>query len=95
MKLTSSLLGEFQTAVEFDSLPKTFQEATMIATILKSRYLLIDALCIVQDSSGDWLRESSIMGEVYANSRLNLAATASIDSHGGLCRGRDPRLVHV
>lgn len=93
IKLTSDCLYEFQTAIPFPSLPRTFQEAIYITRLLKTRYLWIDAMCIIQDSEKDWLHESSIMGQVYANSRLTLAATASSDSHGGLCRQRDPRLT--
>jgi hypothetical protein len=93
IKLTRSCLGELQSGIEFATLPRTFQEAIYITRIFKSRYLWIDALCIIQDSEQDWFHESSIMGQVYANSRLNLAATASSDSQGGLRRHRDPRLV--
>ncbi|KAH8744477.1 heterokaryon incompatibility protein-domain-containing protein [Hyaloscypha finlandica] len=93
IKLTSDSLDEFQTAIQFPTLPRTFQEAIYITRLLKTRYLWIDAMCIIQDSVKDWLHESSIMGQVYANSRLTLAATASSDSHGGLCRQRNSRLI--
>jgi hypothetical protein len=93
IKLTHDCLDGFQTAIPFPTLPRTFQEAIYITRLLKTRYLWIDAMCIIQDSEEDWLHESSIMGQVYANSRLTLAATASSDSHGGLCRQRDPRLI--
>jgi Heterokaryon incompatibility protein (HET) len=47
---------------------------------------LAHRLGIIQDSESDWLNESATMGEVYSKGFLNLAATASVDSHGGLFR---------
>lgn len=38
-------------------------------------YLWIDSLCIVQDSTEDWRKESVLMCSVYANSYCNIAAT--------------------
>jgi hypothetical protein len=39
------------------------------------RYLWIDSLCICQDDSEDWERESANMAAVYSNSYLTIAAT--------------------
>jgi hypothetical protein len=50
------------------------------------QYLWIDALCIIQDSKSDWLVESSKMGDIYAQSALNIAATASKNGRQGLFR---------
>jgi hypothetical protein len=59
VKLTSDCLDEFQTAIPFPTLPRTFQEAIYIARLLKTPFLWIDAMCIIQDSENDWLYESS------------------------------------
>jgi hypothetical protein len=54
IKLTSDCLDEFQTAIPFPTLPRTFQEAIYITRLLKTRYLWIDAMCIIQDSEKNW-----------------------------------------
>jgi len=76
--------------LQIDSLPKTFRHAISVARSLDIRYLWIDSLCIVQDSVADWERESSLMGTVYTHGTVNIAATSSSDSAGGLFYDRDP-----
>ncbi|KAK4119844.1 HET-domain-containing protein, partial [Parathielavia appendiculata] len=93
VKLTCNTLGEFLARLPVSTLPKTFQDAISVARRLGLRYLWIDSLCIIQDSPGDWLAESSAMGQVYQNGLFNIAATASSDSTGGLFFDRDPRSV--
>jgi hypothetical protein len=46
---------------------------------LSKIYLWIDALCIVQDDSADWKREAAMMGRVYEDAFLTIAATDGID----------------
>lgn len=54
------------------------------------KYLWIDSLCIVQDSQDDWRRESALMNKVYRHSFCNIAAAASVNSHGGCFFPREP-----
>ena len=79
--------------VDQSSLPQTFQDAIHASRKFNVRYLWIDALCILQDSEGDWHAEAVMMPQVYSNSFLTLAADASFDSDGGLFRERDSTLV--
>ncbi|KAI1750445.1 heterokaryon incompatibility protein-domain-containing protein [Xylaria castorea] len=66
-------------------LPPTFKDAIDVAIELGIRYLWIDSLCIVQDDPDDWKREASMMGDVYLNSYLTIAATRAPDRlHGPL-----------
>lgn len=90
LKLTRASLPDFQTALLLDHLPLTFQHAIRFARELGVRWIWIDALCIVQDDEIDWLKESSRMHEVYANSYCNISATAAGDSGRGLFNARDP-----
>ncbi|CAM1504626.1 Fc.00g022170.m01.CDS01 [Cosmosporella sp. VM-42] len=87
------------------SMPQTFQDAVKVARRLGIRYLWIDALCIVQPSSGDdteWLEEGSRMGTIYQNAICTIAATASLHANQGFL-GRtgnrdfpaDPVVVYV
>lgn len=74
-------------------LSKTFQDAIDVTRWFHCRYLWNDALCIVQDSVGDWQRESVQMHHVYRSALFNIAATGAEDSSVGLFFDRDPLLV--
>ena len=72
-----------------DVLPLTFIEACEVTHRLGVNYLWIDALCIIQDSTEDWDRETSLMSLVYSNSYLTIAANVSDDDAAGIFRSRD------
>ncbi|TVY82098.1 hypothetical protein LSUE1_G005835 [Lachnellula suecica] len=74
-----------------ERLTKTFQEAIYTTRKLGYRYIWIDSLCIIQDDLPDWKRESAMMGDVYANSELNLAAADSPDGSCGLFFNRSQK----
>ncbi|KAF2470809.1 HET-domain-containing protein [Lindgomyces ingoldianus] len=75
-------------------LPRTFQEAILVANQLGVRYLWIDSLCILQDSHSDWSHESELMSRVYGNSYVTIYASAAPNSDAGFlrCRPRDRRV---
>ncbi|KAK0750915.1 heterokaryon incompatibility protein-domain-containing protein [Schizothecium vesticola] len=58
-------------------LPQTFADAVAVTRALDIPYLWIDSLCIVQDDRADWAREASLMGDVYANALVTVAADAA------------------
>jgi hypothetical protein len=70
--------------IPFDKLPRTFQDAVTVTRRLGFTYLWIDSLCIIQGDEADWEHESAKMASIYANGVLNLAASYSADSNGGL-----------
>ncbi|KAF2251085.1 HET-domain-containing protein [Trematosphaeria pertusa] len=72
----------------FSQLPQTFQDACTVACKLGIRYVWIDSLCIIQDSTEDWRREAARMGDVYKNATLTFAATAAQNSDAGFLRSR-------
>ncbi|KAL2056500.1 hypothetical protein ABVK25_002894 [Lepraria finkii] len=84
IKLTQDNLASFLMGIDHCILPRTFQDAVQVIQIFDINFLWIDALCIIQDSREDWLTESASMADVYANSFLNIAATAAVDSQSGL-----------
>ena len=90
IRLLSSNYAEFAKRIALDGLPKTFQDAVNITRRLGLRYLWIDALCIIQDSSSDWVKESGRMHLVYRNSYITIAAAAATDAKGGLFKTRNP-----
>ncbi|KAH6879991.1 heterokaryon incompatibility protein-domain-containing protein [Thelonectria olida] len=92
IRLTSENFDAFCQRIAFEDLPKTFQDAVVITRKLGIRYLWIDSLCIIQagpESKDDWLRESSVMDQVYRNSFLNVGATGAVDGRDGCFRDRD------
>jgi hypothetical protein len=95
-KLQTSNYNELKGGISISNLPRTIQHAIELTRALNIRFILIDALCIIQDSVGqqDWLRESTTMADVYGHSHINIAATSSADAEGGLFRERDPVLVN-
>ncbi|KAF5710986.1 hypothetical protein FGLOB1_5210 [Fusarium globosum] len=75
-KLTSQSLSRFRPSIDTSCLPRVFQQAIEVTRSLQIRYLWIDSLCIMQDiACGDWEAEALKMGDVYANSFLNLSAS--------------------
>jgi hypothetical protein len=74
---------QFRQGIDFQALSKTFRDAVKITLRLGYRLLWIDSLCIIQDSTADWAEQAAIMGSVYANSALTIAALDSPDGAGG------------
>lgn len=94
IKLTTENESRLRTGIGLEELPNTFRDAVEVTRSLGLEYLWIDSMCIFQDSdakdpNSDWRKESVKMGGIYDNCVLNLAATVSEDSDGGLFRDRD------
>jgi hypothetical protein len=66
--------------IPFEALPALFQDAIIITRQLGLRYIWIDSLCIIQDSTRDWESESAKMGGIYEGSYVTIAASACGDS---------------
>lgn len=94
VKLTSSTLAQFSLRIFIRDLPRTFVDAITTALFLGLQYIWIDALTIIQDSDEDWAKEAALMADVYHNAYINIGATASSNSDGGLFFERDPNLVN-
>ncbi|KAL1791934.1 hypothetical protein ACET3X_009685 [Alternaria dauci] len=78
---TKETLPSRKSGISFRDLPKTLQDAVMIARYLGIRYIWIDCLAIVQDDAADWEKESAVMADIYSNSYINIAASNA--SHCG------------
>ncbi|KAH6606461.1 hypothetical protein Trco_005614 [Trichoderma cornu-damae] len=83
---TMETLAEHLRQIPWSRLPKTFQDAARVAVWLGIRYLWIDSLCIIQDSSEDWKDQAAQMCEIYSRAYVTLAAAWSSDSDMGLFR---------
>lgn len=69
--------------LRLSELPQTLADAVHVTRSLGIKYLWIDALCIIQDSSEDWERESEYMLTVYAKAHLVIAASSSSSATQG------------
>ena len=92
-KLTTKNIDDLKVSIPTDKLTETFRNAIEVTRKLRTRYLWIDSLCIMQDSGEDWAREASLMGKVYKHSYCNIAATGFSDGLTGFFCSRDPALV--
>ncbi|RFU79497.1 het-domain-containing [Trichoderma arundinaceum] len=70
-------------------LPRTFQDAFVIATRLGAAFIWIDALCIIQDSAADWNVESAKMPYIYSRALFCIAADSSPNAGGGCFNDSD------
>jgi Heterokaryon incompatibility protein (HET) len=69
-------------------MPKTFKDAVIATREIGFRYLWIDSLYIVQDSSEDWDRECSTMASIYRNSSATMCGSKVSNSSSGFLHPR-------
>ncbi|KAI5777661.1 hypothetical protein EDC01DRAFT_782401 [Geopyxis carbonaria] len=86
-KLLESNIGQLTTdGIPMGSLPGTLRDAVIATRRLGYR----DAICIIQDSTSDWVRESATMGSIYRNSVCTIAALHGEDTQSGCFVARNP-----
>ena len=88
LRLLECTLLVFQTEIPVSELPQSFLDAMMKTAELGYKYIWIDSLCIIQDSTEDWIREATLMGKVYSYAVCTIAAVAASNSHDGLFQDR-------
>lgn len=81
---TVDTLEKHLSSIPWDLLPKTLRDAVLLTRAVGIRYLWVDSLCIIQDSTDDWEQESAKMGVVYSHARFVIAATIGEDANTGL-----------
>ena len=89
---TTTNLNTRMHAIPKTELSQLYQDAVLVTRKLGLQYLWIDSLCILQDSRGDWERESVLMGQVFGNSDITISAVAAEDGSSGFL---GPRNTHV
>jgi hypothetical protein len=92
-KTTIANIEERKISIQFESLPKTYQDTITVARSLNVRFIWIDSLCIIQDNVSDWQRESASMSAVYKNALLTIAAARSADINGSCFAPRPPSVI--
>ena len=73
--------------------PNTIREAVSITHSLALRYLWIDALCIIQDSDEDKVRQIGMMGQIYQNSYVTIVAACGKSVNEGFLHKRRPKKI--
>ncbi|CAF3443463.1 unnamed protein product [Fusarium graminearum] len=81
--LTTNIESRQAEGLNWENLPKTFQDAFEIASWLGLDWVWIDSMCIIQDSQSDWKAEASVMDKVYMNAKVNISADKGQDSRSG------------
>lgn len=85
LKTTTANYSKMLSSIAVAAFPQTLQDAIHITRELSQNYVWIDAICIIQDSAGDWEKESATMASVYRNAYLTIAAgTAAAATEGFL-----------
>lgn len=77
-----------------EHLPRTIRDAVSVVENLGLRYVLVDALCILQGDEHDWLQESAKMASTFAQAYINIAASGSIDNEAGFFNKRSRSQHH-
>ncbi|TGJ84829.1 hypothetical protein E0Z10_g3902 [Xylaria hypoxylon] len=98
--MTTKNVQQYYKAISPHELPRTLLDAIDVARGMGFKYLWIDALCIIQDDNGDWLREAVKMGQVYANAALTITTSVGNSSDDGLFRSHpdgffNPQQLHI
>jgi hypothetical protein len=91
LKTTTANLQSHRTGIPINSFPATLRDAILVVQELVIRYLLIDALRIVQHGDGgqDWAEQAAEMISIYEGGILNISAV-----DGGSCdSGLGPKQV--
>ena len=88
LRTTKANLQSHLIGIPTKSLSRTFRDAIDTCKALRFNYLWIDSLCIIQDDKDDWFKEAQIMGDVYANAYLTIAASAARDGSEGFLNDR-------
>lgn len=71
-------------AYPISQLPTALQQSVELVTRLGIRYIWIDCICIIQDSSHSWNLNARAMHLIYGNSSLTICAADGKDAETGL-----------
>lgn len=82
--LLQSNIEDMRHIIQTSQLCQTFLDAMEVTKQLGVQRLWIDSLCIMQDSTHDWMQESAVMNDIYRHSWCNIAATSAPDGSYGI-----------
>ncbi|UPK89176.1 hypothetical protein LCI18_000111 [Fusarium solani-melongenae] len=91
-KTTRSNLSQHLQGMPLRDMVPVVRDAILVCKALNIQYLWVDALCILQDDSDDWDKESQIMGHIFYFSFLTICPLSSNSCLEGFLRPRPPGL---
>jgi hypothetical protein len=79
--------------MDWETLPKTVQDAIKLSRKLGIQYLWAYTLCVIEDGEGDDSKEAELlkMGSYYANAFCTIAASSAKDSTASFLEDRSER----
>lgn len=80
---TTTNIARFEKQIQWDLLPRNFQDAIKFVRSLDLDYIWIDSLCIIQDSALDWQEQSAQMAAIYQHSYVTIAAAITAQPSDG------------
>lgn len=89
-ELMTANLEAYKRCLPVDKLSRTIRDAVTVTRALGFRYLWVDALCIIQDSDPDKKSQLPLMGSIYQDSEITLAAAVGDHADAGLFAIRNP-----
>ncbi|KAL1645546.1 hypothetical protein SLS58_003857 [Diplodia intermedia] len=95
LRTTTATLDKHLKGIEFEQLPKTFQDAAIVTRALGLKYPWIDSLCILQDNEDEWREEVGKTGSLYQLATLTVAASGAHDSTSGCDKSKNWRLPSI
>ena len=81
--LTAGKLQSWLQRLEMSKVSRTIRDAIKVTRSLGFRYLWVDALCIIQDSDEDKIRELAVMNRIYQDSSITIVAASAASAHDG------------
>lgn len=84
-KKYKSMIAGFSSGI----LAQSIKDAIEVTRKLGIRYLWVDALCIIQDSSEDKAKEIDGMGQIFSDATLTIAAANSSSAHAGFLSSKN------
>ena len=83
---TKDTVDEHYNGIVLQDLSLSIQDTVKVTRQLGFQYLWVDALCIIQNSEEDIKTELSLMGSIYENAALTLAASSAPNAEAGFLR---------
>lgn len=87
LRTVLSNLDQHKRRISFKSLPRIFADSVRFTRWLGLRFIWIDSLCIIQDSTEDWAQEAKRMGLIYENAFITLSAVSASSGDQALFSG--------
>jgi hypothetical protein len=86
LRLEKNNRAKLLSRIKLPTLVLSHQDGIRVARELGYEYIWIDALCIVQDDSHDWARQSMLVPTIYGDADLTIVAGRSRDARDGFLR---------